>query len=126
VQCQSPAYLQSTGRLERIGAPIGETLPLFTGGNQAMICDDPQDTPMTVEERRLLKALANCGLPHSSPHKGLCLKILKAVTKSGRYRLTGDQRATLWGLGHYYCARLPEDVQNILKYRMVPRHKSER
>jgi hypothetical protein len=99
----------------------------FTGGNQTMMCDDiPQDAPMTVEERRLLKALANCRLPHSSPHKGLCLKILKAAAKSGRYRLTGDQRATLWGLGHYYCARLPENVQDILKYRMVPRHKSER
>jgi hypothetical protein len=72
---------------------------------------------MTVEERRLLTALANCRLPHGSPHKGLCLKILKAVTKSGRYRLTGEQRATLWRLGHYYRARLPEDVQDILNYR---------
>ena len=75
---------------------------------------------MTVEERRLLTALANCRLPHGSPHKGLCLKILKAVTKSGRYRLTGEQRATLWRLGHYYRARLPEDVQDILSYRKVP------
>ena len=37
---------------------------------------------MTVEERRLLTALANCRLPAQvSPIRDLCLKILKAVTK---------------------------------------------
>jgi hypothetical protein len=81
---------------------------------------------MTVEERRLLRALANCPLPHSSPHRGLCLKMLKAVAKSGRHRLTGEQRATLWHLGHQYRARLPKEVQAILEYRKAPREKPER
>ena len=105
---------------------LSARLTSFSGGNEAVICDDiPQDAPMTVEERRLLTALVNCRLPRRSPHKGLCVEILKAVTKSGRYRLTGEQRATLWRLGHYYRARLPEDVQYILNYRTVPSHKSE-
>ena len=69
---------------------------------------------MTVEERRLLQALANCRLPHSLPHKGLCVIMLKAVAKSGRYRLTGEQRATLWHLGHQYRARLPSETQALL------------
>jgi hypothetical protein len=88
----------------------------FTGGNKAKMSRDDilHDAPMTLEERRLLQALANCRLSHSSPHKGLCLIMLKAVAKSGRYRLTGDQRATLWHLGHQYRARLPREVQAIL------------
>ena len=80
---------------------------------------------MTVEERQLLQALANCRLPHSSPHKGLCLIMLKAVAKSGRYRLTGDQRATLWHLGHQYRARLSREVQAILEYRRAPSEKPQ-
>jgi hypothetical protein len=84
-----------------------------------------RDAPMTLEERRLLRALANCPLPHSSPHKGLCLKMLKAVAKSGRFRLTGEQRATLWHLGHQYRARLPKEVQAILEYRKAPSEESQ-
>jgi len=99
----------------------------FTGGNEAkMSCDDIlRDAPMTVEERRLLGALANCPFRPGSPDRGFCREILKAVTSSGRYRLTGDQRATLWHLGHQYRARLPREVQAILEYRTAPRQKSQ-
>jgi hypothetical protein len=102
-------------------------LTSFTGGNEAkMSCDDiPQDAPMTVQERRLLKALANCHFPQGSLHSAFCREILKAVASAGRYRLTGDQRATLWRLGHHYRLRLPEDVQGILENRKAPREGSK-
>ena len=97
-------------------------MPL-TGGNEAKMSRDDisLDAPMTVEEGRLLRALANCPFLRGSSHRGFCREILKAVPSSGRYRLTGDQRATLWRLGHQYGARLPNDIQAILEYRKVPR-----
>ena len=76
-----------------------------------------RDAPMTVEERRLLIALAVCPFPPGSPDRDFCRAILNAVTSSRRYRLTEEQRATLWRLGHQYRARLPRDVQATLEYR---------
>jgi hypothetical protein len=108
-------------------ARLSARLTSFTGGNEAkMSCDDiPQDAPMTVQERRLLRALANCHFPPGSPHRGVCREMLKNVTSSGRYRLTGDQRATLWRLGHQYRDRLPDNVKSILEYRKAPREGSK-
>jgi hypothetical protein len=109
-------------------ARLSARLTSFTGGNEArMSCDDiPQDAPMTAQERRLLKALANCHFPQGSPHSAFCREILKAVASSGRYRLTVDQRATLWRLGHQYRDRLPDNVKAILEYRKAPRERSKR
>jgi hypothetical protein len=114
------------GGLNALGRLSARLTP-FTGGNRAKMSRDDisRDAPMTVEERRLLRALAICPFSPGSPHRGFCREILKAVTSSGRYRLTGDQRATLWRLGHHYRARLPREVQAILEYRNAPREKSQ-
>jgi hypothetical protein len=100
-------------------------LPQFTGGNEAKMSRDDilRHAPMTVEERKLLRALAVCPFPPGSPERDFCYAILNAVTNSGRYRLTGDQRATLWRLGHQHRARLPKKVQALLEYRSAPREK---
>ena len=105
-------------------ADLNRLAPLtpFTGGKQTKMSRDDilPDAPMTVEERRLLSALTICAFPPGSPDRRFCRELLKAVTKSGRYRLTGDQRATLWRLGHQYRARLPREIQAILEYRNSP------
>jgi len=114
------------GYLNALVSISGE-LPQFTGGNEAKMSRDDilRDAPMTVEERRLLSALAVCPFPPGSPDRVFCREMLNVVTSSGRYRLTGDQRATLWRLAHQYRARLPSKVEAILEYRKAPPEKSQ-
>src|SRR5437879_1009700 len=100
--------------------------PLIRGNESKMSHDDIfRDAPMTVEERQLLRALAFCRFPPGSADRGLCRAMFNAVTGSGRYRLTGDQRATLWRLGHQYCGGLPSKILAILEYRKAPREISQ-
>ena len=80
---------------------------------------DRADAPMTVEERRLTRALIDGPLKPEMVSDEF-RQCLMEVARSRRFRLTSAQRACLWRLGHKYRDLLPESVQSILDFRTVP------
>lgn len=78
---------------------------------------------MTIEERRLARALVKCPFQSGSAEERLCTELTSTIlTRS--LRLTEEQRAGLWNLARQYRHQLPEDVQSIVEFRHLPRHRT--
>jgi hypothetical protein len=68
--------------------------------------------PMTVEERRLVHALAKCQFHADSADKRFCRDVSGDSKLVG---LTNGQSAYLWRLCHRYRHQLPTEITDMLK-----------
>jgi hypothetical protein len=78
---------------------------------------------MTIEERRLARALVKCPFQPGSAEERLCGE-LTSIILTRSLRLTEEQRAGLWNLARHYLHQLPEDVQRIMEFRKLPRSRT--
>ena len=78
---------------------------------------------MTIEERRVARFLVKCPFATGSAEERLCGQLMSVILTSAP-RLTEEQRANLWKFARQYRHQLPEDVQSIVEFRHLPRHRT--
>jgi hypothetical protein len=78
---------------------------------------------MTIEERRVARFLVKCSFAPGSAEERLCVE-LTSIILTRPPRLTEEQRAGLWKFARQYRHQLPEDVQSIVEFRHLRRHRT--
>ncbi len=78
---------------------------------------------MTIEEKRVARFLVKCPFATGSAEERLCGE-LTSIILTRPPRLTEEQRAGLWKFARQYRHQLPKDVQSIVEFRHLPRHRT--
>ena len=75
--------------------------------------------PMTADEIRLVRALADCALRPGSADERFCSDLAGVTRRQPRVRLTEGQNAYLWRIAYRYLAALPAEILAIVAARQT-------
>ena len=75
--------------------------------------------PMTADEIRLVRALADCPLRSGSADERFCSDLAAVTRRQKSVRLTEGQSAYLWRIAYRYVAALPPEIFGIVEARQA-------